>query len=215
MMATLGERTPRKRWLSLGAAGIGLLMGAVVQAQTAPEVPAGTVAPNLGNVKDVVAGSIKDAVGANRPATAAAPPPQDPAALQARLTVLRRKVLRDEDFVENEDSNRDPFRSYLRLFIEKTAPKARQIPAVFDKFALEELALIAVISGDANPRAMFRDPGGLGQVVKRGDYISKGAARITKILSDRVIVEQTEIMATGETHPSEKAILVNPEAAQK
>lgn len=148
-------------------------------------------------------------------AAAAAAHPQDPAAQQARLAVLRRKVLRDEDFIENDDSNRDPFRSYLRLFVEKTVAKTRQVPAIFDKFALEELALIAIISGDANPRAMFRDPGGLGQVVKRGDYVSKAAARITKILSDRVIVEQSEVTATGETRPTERAILVNPEAAQK
>jgi Tfp pilus assembly protein PilP len=87
---------------------------------------------------------------------------------------------------------------------------------VFEKFALEELALIAIVSGDAQPRAMFRDPGGLGQTIKRGDYLSKAGARVTKILSDRVILEITEMTANGEPRPLEKAILVNPEEeAQK
>ena len=94
--------------------------------------------------------------------------------------------------------------------------KTRQVPAIFDKFALEELSLIAVVSGDAQPRAMFRDPGGLGQTVKRGDYVSKAGARITKILSDRVILEVAETSTTGEPRAIEKAVLVHPEEeAQK
>ena len=73
-----------------------------------------------------------------------------------------------------------------------------------------------MVSGDAQPRAMFRDPGGLGQTVKRGDYVSKSGARITKILSDRVILEVAETTATGEPRAIEKAVLIHPEEeAQK
>jgi Tfp pilus assembly protein PilP len=154
----------------------------------------------------------------------APPPTPQPAAptaaadaLQQRLTILRRKVLRDEDFNETDDANRDPFRSFLGIFTDRGPRVASQqpIPAIFGKFALEELALIAVITGDANPRAMFRDPSGLGQVIKRGDYLSKSAARVTKILSDRVVLELAEVTSGGETHALEKAILVNPEGAEK
>ena len=129
---------------------------------------------------------------------------------------LRRKTLREEDFVDNDESNRDPFKSFIRLFIDKGVTTNRPVPAIFDKFALEELSLIAVVSGDAQPRAMFRDPGGLGQTVKRGDYVSKAGARITKILSDRVILEVAETSSTGEPRAIEKAVLVHPEQeAQK
>jgi Tfp pilus assembly protein PilP len=72
-----------------------------------------------------------------------------------------------------------------------------------------------VVTGDANPRAMFRDPSGLGQVIRRGDYVSKSAARVTKILSDRVVLELAEVTSGGETRALEKAILVNPEGAEK
>jgi Tfp pilus assembly protein PilP len=133
-------------------------------------------------------------------------------ALAQRLAVLRRKVLREEDFAENDDTNRDPFRSYLDTWIER-GPKLTTavVTAIFAKYSLEELTLIAVISGDANPRAMFRDPTGLGQTVKRGDYLSKSAARITKILSDRVVLELSEITPGGTTKALERAVLVNPE----
>lgn len=147
------------------------------------------------------------------PAPAAPAPAANPAeALAQRLTILRRKVLREEDFAENDESNRDPFRSYLDTWIER-GPKVTMttVSAVCAKYALEELTLIAVISGDANPRAMFRDPTGLGQTVKRGDYISKSAARVTKILSDRVVLEMSEITPGGTTKALERAVLVNPE----
>lgn len=146
------------------------------------------------------------------PATPTPAPATGAEALAQRLAVLRRKVLREEDFAENDDTNRDPFRSYLDTWIER-GPKITNIAvsAIFSKYALEELTLIAVISGDANPRAMFRDPTGLGQTVKRGDYLGKSAARITKILSDRVVLEMSELTPGGTTKALERAILVNPE----
>jgi Tfp pilus assembly protein PilP len=149
------------------------------------------------------------------PGTAAAAP-TGAEALAQRMAVLRRKVLREEDFAENDDSNRDPFRSYLDTWIER-GPKVTQsvVSAIFSKFSLEELTLIAVISGDANPRAMFRDPTGLGQTVKRGDYLSRSAARITKILSDRVVLEMSEITPGGATKALERAVLVNPEGTDQ
>jgi Tfp pilus assembly protein PilP len=137
-------------------------------------------------------------------------------ALAQRLAVLRRKVLREEDFAENDESNRDPFRSYLDTWIERPTRVATQVvPAIFAKYSLEELTLIAVISGDANPRAMFRDPTGLGQTIKRGDYVGKIAARVTKILSDRVVLEMSDITPDGTARAIERAILVNPEGTEQ
>jgi len=157
---------------------------------------------------------------AAKPAASAKPAAASPAAdaLAQRLAVLRRKVLREEDFAENDDTNRDPFRSYLDTWIDRTGPRGPISPiltAIFAKYALEELTLIAVISGDANPRAMFRDPTGLGQTVKRGDYLSKSGARITKILSDRVVLEMSELTPGGTTKALERAVLVNPEGTEQ
>jgi Tfp pilus assembly protein PilP len=151
------------------------------------------------------------------PAKPAAAAPTGADALAQRLAVLRRKVLREEDFAENDESNRDPFRSYLDTWIERNRPTSGTpiISAIFAKYSLEELTLIAVISGDANPRAMFRDPTGLGQTIKRGDYLGKSAARITKILSDRVVLEMSEITPSGTTKALERAILVNPEGTEQ
>jgi Tfp pilus assembly protein PilP len=150
------------------------------------------------------------------PAKAPTASPTGADAVAQRMAVLRRKVLREEDFAENDDTNRDPFRSYLDTWIERGPRMQTQVvTAIFSKYALEELTLIAVVSGDANPRAMFRDPTGLGQTVKRGDYIGKSAARVTKILSDRVVLEMSEITPGGTTKALERAILVNPEGTDQ
>lgn len=176
-------------------------------------------APQLGAVRDTVQDAMKEAVGmkGGAPGAAAGGVPGGPASDPAtRAAALRRKALRDQDFIDSDETNRDPFKPFFRLFVDKGIQRTRQVPALFEKFALEELALIAIVSGDAQPRAMFRDPGGLGQTVKRGDYISKVGARITKILSDRVILEMNEPTASGEPRATEKAVLVHPEEeAQK
>jgi len=197
--------------LALGLATLGAAVwfaDAAESGQTPPAAPAQEAkAPDKG------------APTAGKPGTptgAVAPAPTGPEALAQRMAVLRRKVLREEDFAENDDSNRDPFRSYLDTWIER-GPKitTSAVSAIFAKYSLEELVLIAVISGDANPRAMFRDPTGLGQTVKRGDYLSKSAARITKILSDRVVLEMSEITPGGATKALERAVLVNPEGTDQ
>ena len=217
--------------LLLGGALVGGLalaspsVRAQAPATTADPTAKGPSAPQMGEVKTQVSDAMKEAVGMKpgvqpqaSPPTAAiviAPVvlPSDPA---TRAAALRRKALKDQDFIDSDESNRDPFKPFLRLFVDKGTPHARQVPALFEKFALEELALIAIVSGDAQPRAMFRDPAGLGQTVKRGDYISKVGARITKILSDRVILEMNEPTQSGEPRATEKAVLVHPEEeAQK
>lgn len=199
------------RTVVLAGAGVSLAGGVLAEAPGAAPDPL-MQRPQMPTLTD----AMKTTLPTGTAAAPAAPAPVDPATATAdRLAKLRKKVLRDEDFLEGDEANRDPFRSYMRQFVEKGTPRTAQVPAIFDKFALEELQLIAVVSGDANPRAMFRDPGGLGQTIKRGDYISKTGARVTKILSDRVVLELSESTPTGETRALEKAILVNPEGAQK
>jgi Tfp pilus assembly protein PilP len=204
-------------FLLFGAAWLARAMAADQGKPAAPMLaqPAGT--PTSAS-KPAAAPVVKAAgTGTVKTPAATVPPASTGAdALAQRLAVLRRKVLREEDFTETEESNRDPFRSYLDTWIER-GPKVSTnvISAICAKYALEELTLIAVISGDANPRAMFRDPTGLGQTVKRGDYISKSAARITKILSDRVVLEMSEMTPGGETKALERAVLVNPEGTDQ
>ncbi len=79
--------------------------------------------------------------------------------------------LRDDDFVET-DSNRDPFRSFAASFRAQT-PDSPQRTVKMPNTAIDEMRLIAVVAGVANPRAMLLDATGVGVVVERGDYVGR------------------------------------------
>jgi Tfp pilus assembly protein PilP len=80
-------------------------------------------------------------------------------------------VFKDEDFVEST-RNRDPFRSYSVSFRAR-APEEMQRRVVMPTTSVEEMRLIAIVSGMPRPKAMLVDPGGVGHVVERGDYIGR------------------------------------------
>lgn len=80
----------------------------------------------------------------------------------------------DSDFVE-ADTNRDPFRAYTSLFVPHTpvADRAPQRTVILDHVAVEEMHLIAIVSGVASPTAMITGTDGTGYSVQRGDYVGR------------------------------------------
>jgi type IV pilus assembly protein PilP len=79
----------------------------------------------------------------------------------------------ENDFVES-DRNRDPFRSYAASFVQQ-GPKTvtRQLAVVLPQYSLDELQLVAIVTGGDYPRAMLLDPQKKGWVIKRGDYVGR------------------------------------------
>jgi type IV pilus assembly protein PilP len=80
-------------------------------------------------------------------------------------------LLKDEDFTESV-RNRDPFRSYSTSFRAK-APDEMQRRVVMPTTSVEEMRLIAIVTGMPQPKAMLVDPAGVGYVVQRGDYVGR------------------------------------------
>lgn len=83
-------------------------------------------------------------------------------------------VLKDDDFVESE-RHRDPFRSFSfdkRKNNNEVAPDSQRL-VIMPETAVEDMKLIAVISGLDRPKAMLIDGRKVGYVVQRGDYIGK------------------------------------------
>jgi Tfp pilus assembly protein PilP len=125
------------------------------------------------------------------PPRARRPPPRRPA---PKKLVLPKLELSDDDFVEAA-TNRDPFRAYLTEDRSRPGRIESDVKklAKLGKYALDELRLIAVVTGpEVRAMAMFRDPAGLGVAIRRGDYISKSAARVKTILPGQVVVEIKE-----------------------
>jgi Tfp pilus assembly protein PilP len=80
-------------------------------------------------------------------------------------------VYQDEDFVESP-RRRDPFRTYT-ITSRAAEPDELQRRVVMPSTTVEEMRLIAIVTGTARPKAMLLDPGGVGYVVERGDYLGR------------------------------------------
>jgi type IV pilus assembly protein PilP len=129
-------------------------------------------------------------------------------------------------FIET-DENRDPFRSFLTVFAVQALPEEEFVPrppVVLEDVSLDELRLIAIVSGEGgNPRAMLVDPDGKGWVVRRGDYVGRGERvrlgpgqperiinwRVVRVRPDRVILVREDPVQAGP--PVTRVIRLYPE----
>jgi type IV pilus assembly protein PilP len=112
------------------------------------------------------------------PPPGAAPPPAAPrpsvlasASASASSAPI---VFSEADFTES-DSSRDPFHTFTQIV--KPTGEAKVVPqytVVLEKFSVDELKLVAIVSSGDGMRAMFVDPTGKGWVVARGNHVGKG-----------------------------------------
>lgn len=89
---------------------------------------------------------------------------------------LESLVFKDDDFVESE-RHRDPFRSFA-LGTRRDGKSSEPAPenqrqVIMPETNVEDMKLIAVISGLTRPKAMLTDTHNVGYVVQRGDYVGR------------------------------------------
>jgi type IV pilus assembly protein PilP len=105
-------------------------------------------------------------------APAAAPAPTA-AATPAPSASAARADFHEEDFSES-DRSRDPFRNFGAILDAKRNLTAKhQRAVILDKYSVEELKLVALVTKTDEPRAMLVDPTGKGWVVTRGQYVGR------------------------------------------
>jgi type IV pilus assembly protein PilP len=79
----------------------------------------------------------------------------------------------EDDFAETERS-RDPFRSFAKLFTEQSKTRVKsQRQVLLDRYAIDDLKLIGLVTRTEMPRAMLVDPSGRGWVVTKGQFIGR------------------------------------------
>ena len=160
-----------------------------------------------------------------RPSAAASAPASAAAAAANAKKEREPLVFKDEDFVEST-RNRDPFHSYTLSFRAK-APEEMQRRVIMPTTAVEEMRLIAIVSGMPRPKAMLVDPMQVGHVVERGDYLGRpkvvqATGSVSMTLNWRVDrIRENEVVLTQQD-PSDptrtaltKIIPLRDEVAQK
>ncbi len=109
--------------------------------------------------------------GSTAAPTASAAP--DAGAASLAPPPLPRMEFAENDFAES-DRNRDPFRSFTAIMAPEEKKVAHvQKEVVLPQYSLDELKLVAIVTGGEYPRAMVVDPGGKGWVIKRGDWVGR------------------------------------------
>jgi type IV pilus assembly protein PilP len=125
-------------------------------------------------------GGAKTGPDAGKPGPAGAPPPPvvrgaatADAGAGPALPPLKPMEYTENDFAES-DRNRDPFRSYASIFAEQgKRTTTNQRTVLLSQYAIDELRLVAIVTGGDYPRAMLVDPTKKGWVVRKGDFIGR------------------------------------------
>jgi type IV pilus assembly protein PilP len=106
-----------------------------------------------------------------KPVAAAAAPDAGPALAPPPIG---RMEFAENDFVES-DRNRDPFRTFIATFAPPESKRVaqNQRAVILPQHSIDELKLVAIVTGGEYPRAMVVDPAGKGWVLKRGDFVGR------------------------------------------
>lgn len=131
----------------------------------------------------------------------APPPPPPPAAKPAQAEAPKPKpvetaaVASTYVYSYNPVGKRDPFRSPIEDAEVKHPDTSTQPLTACNEplcqWDIDQLRLVAVVTGDANPMAMVEDPLGRGHIVRRNTRMGRSGGKVTQILRDEVVVTET------------------------
>src|SRR6187551_2770002 len=102
-------------------------------------------------------------------------------------------------YVYNPIGKRDPFRSPEAEPAAQAALTSTACTEPLCRFDVDQLTLVAVVSGDANPLAMVQDPAGRGYFVRRNTRVGRQGGKVTQIMSDAVVVTEYFTTPDGKT----------------
>ena len=109
---------------------------------------------------------------------------------------------------------RDPFRSPIDDLIVATKTDL-QCPLC--KWEVDQLHLVAVVTGTGNPVAMVEDPDGVGHVVRQGTQVGKRNGKVQAIRHDELLVVETSHDAFGKSVANKTLLKIprNPSEANQ
>lgn len=108
---------------------------------------------------------------------------------------------------------RDPFRSFLSELEKSAGGLSTRCATPLGRFELEQLKLVAVITGLEDPVAMVEAPSGVGYAVRRGACIGKNGGTVAAVRSGEVVVAEWAIRADGTRDRTQTVLRLPKEAA--
>ncbi len=92
--------------------------------------------------------------------------------------------------------NFDPFQPFIQEL--KPAPINENITVYFKDYSINELKLVGIVKTPKKIIAIIEDPTGRGMFLKKGDYLGKEGAIITKITPCAVYIAERYVNKKGQ-----------------
>jgi type IV pilus assembly protein PilP len=111
----------------------------------------------------------------------------------------------------------DPFEPFLRVpeaevsnaEQEKLQIRAPQTP--LERFGLDQLKLTGILVSPVKIRALIEEASGKGYIISEGTYIGNKGGQVTKIMNDRVVVEEKYLDVLGKVAVREIELKLRPD----
>jgi len=112
----------------------------------------------------------------------------------------------EAQYTYNPAGKPDPFKPFIQLTPVRGASTFPLTP--LQKYEINQLKLVAIISSSEGNVALVEDAAGKGFFLKKGVLIGKNDGKVTKVLRDRVIIEEVYQDIFGQTKTSEISLFL-------
>lgn len=147
------------------------------------------------------------------PPRPAAPPVAPVAAAPAAAPAAVPQKQEQPEWSYSSVGKRDPFRSFLTEMERGQGALTTRCATPLGKFELEQLKLVAVVTGLEDPVAMVEAPSGVGYSVRRGACIGKNGGVVAAVRSGEVVVSEWAMRADGTRDRTQTVLRLPKEAA--
>jgi type IV pilus assembly protein PilP len=113
----------------------------------------------------------------------------------------------EAEYSYNPAGKPDPFKPFIQLTSAREGSKGALTP--LQKFDISQLKLVAIISAPEGNIALVEDIAGKGYFLKKGTWIGKNDGKVTKILKDKVIIEEVYQDIFGQTKTNEISLFLH------
>jgi type IV pilus assembly protein PilP len=112
----------------------------------------------------------------------------------------------DAEIAYSSVGKRDPFKSFIGDLRASTGAVVTRCNTPLGRFELDQLRLVAVITGLADPMGMVEAPNGVGYSVRKGACIGKNGGVVATIRTGEVLVTEWAMRADGTREKTETAL---------
>jgi type IV pilus assembly protein PilP len=135
--------------------------------------------------------------GESAPRPASRPPAPAPAAAPVAAEAAAPAAPAAPEWAYSSVGKRDPFRSFVADIGASASALATRCATPLGRYELEQLKLVAVVTGLEDPVAMVEAPGGVGYSVRRGACVGKNGGTVSAVRSGEVVVAEWQVRADG------------------